>query len=226
MDHQTDNNNDEEISILTCIEDDYDFQAINTKDPISTNSSNSQEETLQDPNILYKYENIKYANASSTEINNQQKEDNFFDCSQVETYEEFHDCLEEPYNQKSFHLPIDYQYLSHKGKGSQSNVKFLKSYQVDETLTDLEWSQLIGEQMPFNTLAFAVTISQKYHKLEQLQPMILYKPIEVIKKILEATTQWATVIITYPLQHHHASRFPWNNKSKLQEEVATDTYFC
>ena len=31
--------------------------------------------------------------------------------------------------------------------------------------------------------------------------------------------------MTYPLQHHHASRFPWDNKSRLQEEVATDTYF-
>ena len=72
----------------------------------------------------------------------------------------------------------------------------------------------------------AVTTSQKYHKLEQIQPYLIYKPIEVIKRTLEATTQWATAIMTYPLQHHHASRFPWNNRSRLQEEVATDTYFC
>ena len=92
-------------------------------------------------------------------------------------------------------------------------------------LTALEWIQLIGEHEPCSTLAMAVTTSQKYQKLELIHSMFLYKPIEVIKKTLEATTQWATAIVIYLLQHHHASRFPWNNISRLQEEVATDTYF-
>ena len=169
---------------------------------------------------------MKHNNACTPEPSTHQDNDVFFDSHQYEQHEEFHDCLEEPTNQKAFHLSIDYQFLANIEKGSQSNVHYIITHQVDEMLTSLDWSQLIGEQEPFSTLAFAVTTSQKYHKLELLQPMLLYKPIEVIKKTLEATTQRATAVITYPLQHHHASRFPWNNRSRLQEEIATDTYFC
>ena len=93
-------------------------------------------------------------------------------------------------------------------------------------LNALDWVELIEEHEPFSTLAYAVTTSQKLQKLELLQLMLLYKPIEVIKRTLEATTQWATDLITYPIKHHHTSHFPWNNKSRLQEEVDTDTYFC
>ena len=134
--------------------------------------------------MINKYEDIKRINACFIESNQieNNEEDTFFDCSQDENHCEFHDCLEEPLNHKAFHLSVDYQYLANKVRGSQNKVKFLRTYQVDELLTALEWSQLIGEQEPFSTLAMAVTTSQKYHKLEQIQPYLIYKPIEVIKK--------------------------------------------
>lgn len=146
----------------------------------------------------------------------------FYDCKQ----DNFHDCIDQPVHSKAFHLAIDYQYLGNNEKGSQCKVQYIRSHEVDDMLNALDWVELIGEHEPFSTLACAVTTSQKLHKLELLQPMLLYKPIEVIKRTLETTTQWATALVTYPLQHHHASRFPWSNKSRLQEEIATDTYFC
>ena len=58
---------------------------------------------------------------------------------------EFHDCLEEPINEKTFHLSIDYQFIANKEKGSQSNVHYIRTNEVDEMLISLDWSQLIGE---------------------------------------------------------------------------------
>ena len=61
--------------------------------------------------------------------------------------------------------------------------------------------------------------------LEALQPQLAWKPLQVIKKTLEATTQWATNICSYPLKDHNIARFPWNNQSRLKEDVAMDSVF-
>ena len=119
----------------------------------------------------------------------------FYDCEQ----NTFHECNDQLVHSKAFYLSIDYQFLGTNEKGSQCKLQYTRTHEVDEMLNALDWAQLIGEHEPFSTLACAVTTSQKYHKLELLQPMLLFKPIEVIKKTLEATTQWATAIVTYPL---------------------------
>ena len=62
-------------------------------------------------------------------------------------------------------------------------------------------------------------------KLEALQPSLAWKPLNIIKKTLENTTQWGRMICQYPLKKHHVSRFPWNNRNRLREEVAMDTIF-
>ena len=66
-------------------------------------------------------------------------------------------------------------------------------------LNDLDCAQLIRKHELFSTLACAVTTSQKYDKLELFQPMLLYNPIDVIKKPLEATIHLEKAIATYPL---------------------------
>ena len=196
---------DDDISILTCIEQEYDFKEINEKGPVTISPDTKPDETLGAKNISKIYNEIKYTNACTPEPATHQDNDVFFDSYQYEQHEDFYDCLEESINQKFFHLSIDYQFLTNNEKGSLRNVHYIRTYQVDEMLTALDWSQLIGEQEPFSTLAFAVTTSQKYHKLESLKPMLLYKPIEVIKKTLEATKKWKTAVNTCPLQHHHTS---------------------
>ena len=37
--------------------------------------------------------------------------------------------------------------------------------------------------------------------------------------------QWARTTTQYPMKKHHISRFPWNNRRRLREEVAMDTIF-
>ena len=61
--------------------------------------------------------------------------------------------------------------------------------------------------------------------MEALQPRLAWKPIDVIKKTLENTTQWGKMITQYPMKKHHISRFPWINRRSLREEVAMDTIF-
>ena len=51
--------------------------------------------------------------------------------------------------------------------------------------------------------------------------MFLYKPIEVIEKTPEITTQWDTAIVTYPLQHHHESQFSWGKSDYKKRLLLT-----
>ena len=72
---------------------------------------------------------------------------------------------------------------------------------------------------------FALTTVNNLQKLEDLQPKLRWKPLEVIKHTLDATTQWAITKTYFPLQKHHVSHFPWNNRSRLKEIVSMDTIF-
>ena len=96
---------------------------------------------------------------------------------------------------------------------------------VDEFLADIEYSALTGHNEIFNTLSCALSAVERIQRLENLQPKLAWKPLEVIKKTLENTTQWARTIAQYPMKKHHVSRFPWNNRRRLREEVAMDTIF-
>ena len=178
----TDISDDDNISILTSIEQEYDLKAINEKGPITISPNTKPDQTLDAKKISKLYNEMKHNNSCTPEPVTHQDNDVFFDSYQYEQHEEFYDCLEEPINQKAFHLFIDYQFLANNERGSQSSAHYTRTYQVDEMLKALDWSQLVGEQESFSTLAFSVTTSKKYHKLELLQSMFLYKPIEVIKK--------------------------------------------
>ena len=58
-----------------------------------------------------------------------------------------------------------------------------------------------------------------------LQKCFLNKPIKVIKNTIRATTQFATNIASFPLKRHFKSRFPALNVRRINEPVATDTFF-
>lgn len=176
--HPTSNieNLDDDVSILICIEQEYDFQAINEKYYIIKSPNIQLDENLGTKNISQIYNQIKHASACTpellllqTNVNN----DVFFDSNQYEQHEELFDYMKKSINQYDFHLFIDYQFIANIVKGSQHNIQYLRTYQVDKMITALDWLQLIDEQESFNTLAFGVTTAQKYHKLELLQPMLL-----------------------------------------------------
>ena len=194
----------DDISIFTFVEDYYDLDTI-LDVPNSTNIN------MNCSTIDQNY--IEYKNSIEAVPDNHSVNSN---CTQ------FFDCQE---NTKPFHLSIDYQILGEHVQGEQSRVMHIKQHKVNDFLEDMDWNQLIGKQETFSTLAFAVSASNKFQRLEALQPMLAWKPLEVIKRTLEVTTQWAKPVNHYPMKNHHSSRFPWHNISRLQEEVATDTYF-
>ena len=115
---------------------------------------------------------------------------------------------------KVMHLSIDYQVIGDHVKGKREC--FTSSTKVNAFLSDLDYRQLTGHSESFNTLACALTTVEKIQRVEALQPRLAWKPLEVIKKTLENTTQWGRTICQYPLKKHHVSRFPWDNRKRLQ----------
>jgi len=65
----------------------------------------------------------------------------------------------------------------------------------------------------------------KEEDYKRYQPFLGWKPLEVIKKTLTATTQWAAVSFSPPLKRHYKSRFLALNKPRLREMFCTDTWF-
>ena len=61
--------------------------------------------------------------------------------------------------------------------------------------------------------------------IEKLAPYFAYRPADVIRNTLRKTTQLATSIVHFPLRRHLKSRFQMLRKRRLNEVIATDTYF-
>lgn len=61
--------------------------------------------------------------------------------------------------------------------------------------------------------------------VEKYQSLLGWKPLDIIKKTLDATTQWAMTTYEGPMKRHFKSRFPSLNKPRLREMYATDTWF-
>ncbi len=52
-----------------------------------------------------------------------------------------------------------------------------------------------------------------------------WKPVDVIQKTIEATTQWAQRSLRLPLRRHYKSRYPALRVRRMSETVCTDTFF-
>ena len=89
---------------------------------------------------------------------------------------------------------------------------FIPSKMVGAFLSDMDYENVTGHAERFSTLVHAMWTMEKLQKLEQVQPHLAWKPLKVIEKTLEATTQWARPTIHFPLKDHHQSRFPWDNR--------------
>ena len=58
-----------------------------------------------------------------------------------------------------------------------------------------------------------------------LRPYLGWRPLPVVKKTLEKTTQMVKMIIRYPLRRHVKSRFPHMNVTRIDKAVLTDPLF-
>ena len=59
-----------------------------------------------------------------------------------------------------------------------------------------------------------------------LQKYLAWRPVDIIKKTLEHTTQLATSNLRYPMRRHFKSRNPFANVHRLEETVSTDPIFA
>jgi hypothetical protein len=68
-------------------------------------------------------------------------------------------------------------------------------------------------------------VTPKQHDFNRLQPNFGFVPANRIQKTIENTTQFCRLDSRLPLRKHFKSRFPAANVSRLNEVVATDTFF-
>ena len=61
---------------------------------------------------------------------------------------------------------------------------------VDSFLQEIDDYPLMAKSETFNTLIHVVTTIEQLQNLEEIQPGLAWKPLEVIKKTLEATPHW------------------------------------
>jgi hypothetical protein len=61
---------------------------------------------------------------------------------------------------------------------------------------------------------------------EKLSPYFAFRPHDVIRHTLRQTTQLAKFTIHYPMRCHLKSRLQMLRHKRLNEVIATDTYFA
>jgi len=140
--------------------------------------------------------------------------DNTLDDKEEPYYFDPSDCINERTRcRKAFHLTMDFS-------------TFVCNAQVDSFLDDLDHTELLGYHEPFDTYAFAMQAWATIKDAEALQPFLAWRPLEVIQRTLENTTQLACICYDHALQMHHKPWFPWLNQNCLHETVATNTMFA
>ena len=108
---------------------------------------------------------------------------------------------------------------------------------VDQFLQNLSAEELFGHYEPFDSANYAIescmhqvhsnlmTSKASISDATKLQPFLGFRPVEVIRRTLECTTQLAMLSFGLPLKRHQKSLFPFLNRKRLHETVATDTFF-
>ena len=147
---------------------------------------------------------------------------------QLDNKDQFHSARQNPKPSdklsRAFHLRID-----------QTN--FIRENEVDTFLSELSDKELFGYNEPFDSLSYhtdpVIRQSQISYMLttsnrqdaEKVQPYLGFRPLEVIRHTLEQTTQLATLATGLPMRRHIQSLFPFLNRKRINETVATDTFF-
>ena len=72
----------------------------------------------------------------------------------------------------------------------------------------------------------AILRGDKKFDYEALRPYFAWKPIEVVKETITATTQFGKNVLRLPMRRHFKSRFPALRVRRINEVVATDTFFA
>ena len=125
---------------------------------------------------------------------------------------------------RAFHLRIDH-------------TNFIRENDVDTFLSELTDKELFGYNEPFDSFSYhtdpVIRKSQISYMLTRSnpidaakpQPFLGFRPLEVIRRTLEQTTQLARLATGLPMRRHVKALFPFLNRKRIDETVATDTFF-
>jgi hypothetical protein len=93
---------------------------------------------------------------------------------------------------------------------------------------DIEASHMSTDPISVSKITLSVNVQNVKPNSQDptlLSPNFGFAPVARIKKTLDHTTQFARLDTRLPLRKHFKSRFPAANVSRLNEVVATDTFF-
>jgi Reverse transcriptase (RNA-dependent DNA polymerase) len=94
----------------------------------------------------------------------------------------------------------------------------------DTYLTSLHFPAHMLEDCPMLQTCFMFTRAPTINA-QRWRPYLAYRPIEVVRRTLEQTTQMAKLSSSIPMRRHVRSLFPFLNRKRINETVATDTFF-
>ena len=86
------------------------------------------------------------------------------------------------------------------------------SHSSDEFIEKLPYRELVGYSERMDTYAFGVRAASRFQKAEELQPYLGFRPLEVIRRTLENSTQLASQHQLWPIKKHVQSRDPGLNR--------------
>lgn len=99
-------------------------------------------------------------------------------------------------------------------------------------LTNEVWSSNIKDKRGNHNLSvYSAHLDPKSRYIkerdyEALRPFFAWKPVELIRDTFKNTTQYTKNEMCIPMWRHFKSRFPGLNVRRLNEDVATDTFFA
>ena len=108
---------------------------------------------------------------------------------------------------------------------------------INDFLHSLSDRELLGYNEPFDAFAYhtedcirhvhAHFMHTKAQALDaaKYQQYLGFRPLEVIRHTLENTTQMAKLATGIPMRRHLQALFPFLNRKRISETVATDTFF-
>ena len=86
---------------------------------------------------------------------------------------------------------------------------------IEILISEVKQNQVVMEQL----------VEKHVPKFEQLRPNFGWITAERIKATLAATTQFGRTVVRFPFRMHFKTRFPAANVDRLNDAVATDTFF-
>ena len=100
----------------------------------------------------------------------------------------------------------------------------IASYPMIEITSDIPWNPE-GLEDENSRMIHELKIKQEGPNLDLLGPCLGWKPTEIVKKTLEATTQYVKNSLRIPMRRHFKTRNRANYVRRLRETICTDTFF-